>query len=289
VAYRCTSPCATRAKRVWLANLSFTNLESCTGRRRTPALLEIDADSQGPGFINYFPEGYLSQWFREQGEEVSIFCLHRTGVVPLREAYQHSSTNCTSTRFFLVDGGTDSLMRGDEEGLGTPHEDIASLAATYELPVERKLLACLGFGVDAFHGVSHYFYLEAVAELIRDGAYLGAFSLTADMPEVERFREATLSVFVQMPRHPSIVNSSILSAVAGHYGDHHATARTQGSELWINPLMALYWCFQLEPVARRVQYLEKMKETTTMSDVVVALSHWLAVRPEARSARPIPL
>ena len=30
----------------------------------------------------------------------------------------------------LVDGGTDSLMRGDEEGLGTPHEDIASLAGT---------------------------------------------------------------------------------------------------------------------------------------------------------------
>ena len=59
--------------------------------------------------------------------------------------------------------------------------------------------------------------------------------------------------------------------------------------MWINPLMALYWCFQLEPVARRVQYLEKMKETTTMSDVVVALSHWLAVRPEARAARPIPL
>src|SRR3978361_1228493 len=74
-------------KQVWLANLSFTSLESCTGKRRTPALLEIDADSRGPGFINYFPEGYLSQWFRARGDEVSVFCLHRTGAIPLRAAY----------------------------------------------------------------------------------------------------------------------------------------------------------------------------------------------------------
>ena len=29
----------------------------------------------------------------------------------------------------LVDGGTDSLMRGDEAKLGTPEEDMASIAA----------------------------------------------------------------------------------------------------------------------------------------------------------------
>ena len=276
-------------KQVWLANLSFTSLESCAGKRRTPALLEIDADSGTPGLINYFPEGYLTRWFRERGDEVSVFCLHRTGVAPLREAYERLLAELQFDTLILVDGGTDSLMRGDEDGRGTPHEDVASLAATHELPIPRKLLACLGFGVDAFHGVSHYHYLEAVAELIREGAYLGAFSLTADMPTVELFRQATQYVFARMPHHPSIVNSSILSAIAGHYGDHHATDRTRGSELWINPLMALYWCFYLEPVARRVQYLDAMKQTETMSDVVVVLARWLATRPEVREARPIPL
>src|SRR4051794_25089667 len=130
-------------KQVWLANLSFTSLEGCSGRRHTPALLEVDADSQGPGYINYFPEGYLCQWFREQGEEVSVYCLHKTGVVPLRKAYEHLLGALNFDTLLLVDGGTDSLMRGDEDGLGTPHEDVASLAATFELPVPRKLLACL--------------------------------------------------------------------------------------------------------------------------------------------------
>jgi hypothetical protein len=56
-------------KTVFLANLSFTHLEDVTGQRLTPALVEVTADSEGPRWINYFPEGYLCQWFREQGEE----------------------------------------------------------------------------------------------------------------------------------------------------------------------------------------------------------------------------
>jgi hypothetical protein len=81
----------------------------------------------------------------------------------------------------LVDGGTDSLMRGDEIGLGTPREDIATIAAVDELEVERKMLVCLGFGIDRFHGVCHAHFLEAVAELIQTGGYLGTFSLLEDM------------------------------------------------------------------------------------------------------------
>src|SRR5262245_63738399 len=63
-------------KEVFLANLSFTRLEDATGNRLTPELLEVNADSTGPGYINYFPERYLSQYFRQQGEEVSVYCLH---------------------------------------------------------------------------------------------------------------------------------------------------------------------------------------------------------------------
>lgn len=35
----------------------------------------------------------------------------------------------------LVDGGTDSLMRGDEVELGTPTEDMSSIAAIHQLKV----------------------------------------------------------------------------------------------------------------------------------------------------------
>lgn len=251
-------------KQVHLANLSFSFL-SPLEERLSPSMLAVTADSQG--YADYFPELYLCQWFRTQGEELPIYCFERTGVQPLLRSYQTLVDQLNLDTVVLVDGGTDSLMRGDEVGLGTPHEDVTSIAAVNNLRVSRKLLICLGFGVDRYHGVCHAQFLEAVAELSRNDGYLGMFSLLENMIEVKQYRAATEYVFQQMPEHISIVSSSILSALAGHYGNHHATDRTRGSKLWINPLMPVYWAFQLPQVAERVLYLEAIQNTTTYEDV----------------------
>jgi hypothetical protein len=222
----------------------------------------------------YFPEYHLSRWFRSRGEEVPVYCFDRTGFQPLREAYQAVVRHLQADTVVLVDGGTDSLMRGDEAGLGTPEEDVCSIAAVDDLDVPRKYLVCLGFGVDAFHGVCHAHALEAVAELTREGAFLGALGLTQEMPEVRRYAEAAQAVCEAMPDCPSIVCASILSALEGQYGDHHRTARTRGSTLWINPLMTFYWCFRLTPVARRILYLGMVKRTRTLWDVMQAIDQF---------------
>jgi hypothetical protein len=256
-------------KRVHLANLSFTNLDGVEGRRLAPAVVEVKADTRH--LLRYFPEFYLSQWFREVGQEVPIYCFERTGFRPLRDAYQAVVDELKPDAIVLVDGGTDSLMCGDEAGLGTPEEDMASIAAVDDLPGVNKYLVCVGFGVDSFHGVCHEHCLEAVADLTRRGGYLGAFSLLAEMIEVKLYREATLSVFRAMPDHPSIVSSSIFSALDGHYGNHHATERTRGSTLWINPLMPLYWCFQLAVVAQRIKYLAAVKASENYFDLMALI------------------
>jgi hypothetical protein len=89
----------------------------------------------------------------------------------------------------------------------------------------------VGFGIDAFHGVCHAQVLENTAALIESGGYLGAWSLTLDMGEFALYREACEFVFARMPHHPSIVNTSIIAAVQGWFGDRHPTPRTAGSEL----------------------------------------------------------
>jgi hypothetical protein len=276
-------------KEAFLANLSFSLLHMSGCRRLSPVLYEATADASVPPYLNYFPEGYLCRWFRKAGEEVSIYCFERTGARPLTESYRALIELLKIDALLLVDGGTDSLMRGDEVGLGTPQEDIASIAAADAVEVPIKLLACLGFGIDHYHGVCHAHFLEAVAELIRAGAHLGTFSLTSDMPEVERFRDAAEAVFADMPQHPSIVSTSILSALEGRYGDYHATSRTHGSELWINPLMALYWCFRLGPVARRILYLDAVKQTDTYDEITEAITEVVRGLPARRARRAIPL
>jgi hypothetical protein len=268
-------------REVHLANLSFSVLPREPGCRLTRSLARITADT--PILTNYFPEVHLARWFRERGESVPVYCFDRTGARPLLEGYRELVARLGIDTLILVDGGTDSLMRGDEVGLGTPHEDIASIAAVDDLEVERKLLACLGFGVDYYHGVCHAHFLEAVAELTKAGGYLGMFSLVEEMPEVRLFRAAAEAVFAAMPHHPSIVSTSILSAIAGEYGDHHATSRTSGSTLWINPLMPVYWTFRHEQVARRVLYLDEMKATEQYGDVLHLIKEF---RSRLASVRP---
>jgi hypothetical protein len=252
-----------QGKTVFLANYSFAYIEEVQGMRPASTVVEVTADSEG--LTDYFPEKYLAQWFRTQGQETSIYCFHRTGCLPLLDAYRALATQLQLDTVVVVDGGTDGLMRGDEAGLGTPCEDISSIAAVDELDVERKILVCLGFGVDRYHGVCHAQFLEAVAELTKQGAFLGVFSLLEQMPEVQKYQAATKAVFTMMPQRLSMVNGSILAALEGHYGDSPQTEHANGT-LWINPLMTFYWAFDLKAVAKRILYLDDIKKTLSLWD-----------------------
>jgi hypothetical protein len=276
-----------RGQEVHLANLSWSRLDRSNERRLIHGVTRVDADSEGRA--DYFPEAYLCQWFRTHGEEIGVWCFPRLGGRPLAEAYDALVTELDVDAVVLVDGGTDILMRGDEERLGTPWEDIASLAAVDAVAVPRKFVVCLGFGVDAFHGVCHAHVLEAVAATIKTGGFLGAVSLLAEMPEVRRYLEAVEYVSARMPRSASIVCSSITSALEGEYGDHHRNARTEGSELWINPLMTLLWAFELEAVARRCIYLDAVKKTADMGEITRVIHDARLALGRVRAHVPIPV
>ncbi len=253
-----------QGKAVHLASLSFVSKPEGEGSGVSSTLFEASADSAGSD--SYFPERELARWFRGRGEEVSISCFELSGVRQLRDAYETVIATHDIDAVVLVDGGTDSLMRGDESGLGTPAEDASSIAAVHALDVQYKALACIGFGVDDYHGVSHHDFLEAVAELTRGGAYLGAISLLPGMAEADAYVSAVDHAHAYIERG-SIVNSSVVSAVLGEFGDHHRLERTKGSRLWINPLMSQYFCFQLEAVANRLQYLRLIRETESLFEI----------------------
>ena len=275
-------------KEVHLANLSFSTIYASNGGRVAPAVVKVTADTSSGGEY-YFPELYLAQWFASRGERVPIYAFDRTGVVPITAGYKALTEQLNVDTVILIDGGTDSLMRGDEPGLGTPEEDSASIAAVQQLENVQKYLVCLGFGVDTFHGVCHAYFLEAVAELIKDGAFLGVWSLTREMPEVALYRAATEFVRLKMINHPSIVSSSILSAIEGQFGDYHETQRTEGSALFINALMSLYWCFDLDAVARRNLYLKDILHTETYRSLQVAIALFRMPRDNEKPWMSLPM
>lgn len=272
-------------RNVFLANLSFVSLSSTNAQKLTRALYLVEPATTGQDF--YFPERTLAQFLSRRGEPVSVYGFEKLGVAPIREGYSFLVESLNLDAIVLVDGGTDILLRGDEAALGTPAEDMASLAAVAAMNIPTRVVACIAFGVDSHHGVCHANWLENVAALNFEGAFLGATALLKRMPEVRLYLDAVNDADAATSMQPSIVNGSIASAIEGHFGDYHRHSRTSGSKLFINPLMSLLWLFDLPAVARRNLYIDRLSDTETNWDIHVAIANFCET-VRRRRWEPIP-
>ncbi|WP_030269130.1 DUF1152 domain-containing protein [Streptomyces sp. NRRL B-24484] len=275
-------------KEVHLANLSFSHLYGLdTEVWLAPDVAEIRPDTRSAE--QYFPERTLARWLRLHGMPDTVFAFASVGVQPLRAAYRALTDHLGTDAVLLVDGGTDILMRGDEAGLGTPEEDMASLAAVAGLPhLPTRLVACLGFGVDAYHGVNHTLVLENLAALDRAGGYLGAFSLPRESREGALYLDAVEHARAAFPEHPSIVHGSVAAALRGEFGDVRFTARTKGGELFVNPLMTLWFGVTVEALAARHLYLDRIERTVLMRQISSAVEEFRDGLPAQRPPRVFP-
>lgn len=272
-------------KQVVFASFSFTNLWLCGGERIAETVWRVDHRAAE---IPYFPEKWLGEWMGRRDQLVPIYAFAKSGVRPLAAAYRTIIERHDIDTVILVDGGTDSLVFGDEPGVGSVVEDAVSLVAADQAAGENVLLAAIGFGVDHYHGVSHHAFLENAAQLIRDRGFLGMFSLSQGSKEADAFLDLVDYANQRQPQHPSIVCNSIASALRGEFGNYHVTNRTSGNELFINPLMTQYWTFQSSAVVRRMAYAGQLAETERAEDVrrIIDLHREMS---ELRPFRPIPL
>lgn len=262
-----------------LASLSFSfRHQEMTGRKLGTNIVQVTAQSRGNEY--YFPEGYLTQWLGRKNIPQSIFCIRPTGVRGVMDSYTRLLEELKFDTLVLVDGGIDSIMRGDESRIGTPLEDMCSIVAADRLSVPSKQLVCLGYTAET--DVCHASALETMALLIRSGAYMGSLSLSLDAPEVKMFVEACDFVFHEMRGYESVICSSVMAALEGQFGDHHRTRRTVGSKLCINPLMPFYWAFDLEKVARSILYLDEIVETERPIDVGIKIKEFREGTPRRR-------
>ncbi|MBU2666818.1 DUF1152 domain-containing protein [Actinoplanes bogorensis] len=252
---------------VHLANLSFSELELVDRESwLSEHVVEVTPATASPDW--YFPEGALAGWLSDNQLPSTVYAFPPLGVQTLREAYQFLIDRLDLDAIVLVDGGTDILLRGDENGLGTPVEDLTSVAAVAGLDVGVKLVTCLGFGIDANDGVNHVQVLENLAALDREGGYLGALSIPGSSREAQLYRDAVAHAAAATPDRPSIVNGQIAAATAGAFGDVQFTRRTSGSALFVNPLMAIYFTVDLDKLAARCLYLDRIENTVGRRQVI---------------------
>lgn len=274
-------------KEVHLANFSFSEVSNFSkGLRLTETLVGVN--SEYDDFIFNFPEVHLSRWFKEKmDEDVKIWCFQKTGTDPLLDNYKVLIEHLNIDSILLIDGGVDSLVTGDEAEVGTVIEDATSLFVLNELDeLKTRLLCCAGFGAE--RDITYSQILENIAVLFAEGGFLGTCSLAPQMEVYKEYENAVLFVQEQDYQDVSIINSSIISAVQGHFGNYHLTEKSKGNKLWISPLMALYWFFDLPTVTKQNKFLETLRGTKTFMDAFKAFTLF-ASKLKRRSITKIPL
>lgn len=268
-------------KQVYFASLSFCYLDGLGEAIPTPGYPNLYPVVGRDAREDYYcPEAWLARFLEKQFDYAEpIWCFTRTGVRPLQAAYRYLQRELELDAIVLLDGGVDVLLAGNETALGTPEEDLTSLAAVYGLDVPLKLVACLGLGAELRDGICHEQVLARIAQLQRHQAYLGAGSLLDGTPGGALYRRGVEYLFAhQRGQRQSHVHKLVLQAMAGEYGAH-------GEATWLTPLLNLLWYFDLDGVATTHLFLDKLQHTSTPTEVALAIEaarNALTPLPESR-------
>ena len=109
--------------------------------------------------------------------------------------------------------------------------------------------------------------------------------LGPQMEVYHAYDEAVTYVQSNELQDPSVINSWIISAVRGNYGDYHLTEKIRRSQLWISPLMPVYWFFDFDRVVKQNLLLAEIEGTMLFRDAlykVIAKVKRISRRPESK-------
>lgn len=281
-------------KSVHLANYSFTPLQLATVLGDPVVEIKdvlVGARGEVKRKFDYYPEGFLAEWFSQQGQDEIVWMITGSGVPIVQQAYTRLIRKLKIDAIILVDGGVDSLMRGDEANPGSLLEDTISLAAIEPLDVPTKILASVGFGTEVEEDVCHYTALENMADLIKAGGFYGSCALTPQMDAFKQYEAACHHAWDGDSRRKSHISTRIIPAVNGEFGDVHMYENDgyRSTRLFISPLMGLYWFFDADVVVKHSLLAKQIRNEATKNDaLLIALNYMSPDRTRKRPRRQIP-
>ena len=220
---------------------------------------------------------FLDQRYPESAPHFAYAYYARHFTVPLlQRLYRQLVREHSIDAIILVDGGSDSLMAGDEEGLGDPVEDCVSVTAVASLEeVKLKILISLGLGCDRFNHVSDGASLRAIAELTAQGGFLGAVAMEPTSPGFVFYRDC-LEHINRSQQFRSVLAGSIASACEGHFGSDpippNLRPRVETGEIFLWPLMSVLWAFDVEKVAARSQMAKWIRNSMSVRECYWAVA-----------------
>lgn len=215
------------------------------------------------------PEGIVDEFLNYK-----FYVIGHHGVKGVRRGIQQIVDKEGITDILVIDGGVDALMHGDEIDAGTFLEDTITLTAVNRIQGVNKYFASLGMGTETEEGLNHYRALENISLLMSQGAFLGSCALTKESEEYRTYKEIVEKA-VAKGAPPSHIQTKIIAAVDGQFGNvemnYNARLSYSCGDVFINPLMSLYWFFDLAAIVGNNKLSSMLEHTNTYTDAVVTL------------------
>lgn len=217
------------------------------------------------------------------------YTIGRHGVLATKTALEEICLKHHIDAILAVDGGVDSLMTGNEENAGTILEDFIMLAAIDAL-YYPSVLCCVGFGTETEEELDHYAVLKNMANLVASRAFIGSFSLTADMWEYEAYKKECERVWDG--KRKSHVQTKVISAVEGKFGNDNIYSDIDSKvinpvdNVFISPLSSIYWFFDLKSVVKNNVVIPTIKRSNTFADAQI-LFRQIELEKQKKQALPL--
>lgn len=225
----------------------------------------------------YCPEvaicAYLDLQFPEDSPHFIYAYYARDYSIPLlTELHQKIFSFHNINAVLLIDGGSDSLIKGDEAGFGDPIEDAVSVAAVAFITSPEilfKALVCIGLGADRYNDVSDCSSLRAIAEITKLGGFLGSVALEKESPGYEFYKNCLEHIY-SMQSFRSVLSGSILASVEGFFDSEIIQEimgnRVMDGNVFVWPLMSMLWAFDPVVVADRSDVIKWIKDCETAQE-----------------------
>ena len=228
---------------------------------------------------NYKPEILLCQYlditFPEQKPHFIYAYYARDFCIGLlRNLYEMICGIHNIHAVVCVDGGSDSLMVGDEDGLGDPIEDAVSIGAIFSLAspsVKYSFLLCVGIGADRYNDVSDTASLRAIAELTAAGGFRGGFCLEPNSDAFLFYKNAVQYIYANQS-FQSVLAGVIVSSIEGYFGSETIpdfvtqSNRLRPGDIYFWPISGMVFAFDIKAVAERSQIIKWIYDCTSVKD-----------------------
>jgi hypothetical protein len=216
----------------------------------------------------------------------TVYTLGREGCNSVKHGLEEIIKIHNIDTILAVDGGIDSIMRGDEAQAGTILEDFITLGAINQIQNVNKLLVCIGFGTEIEEGLNHDLALENMSEIAKNGGFLGAYAIVPNSTGYAEYKSILLKTWET--KRVSHIHGRIIPAIEGEIEspykiDANLVAKSFESTKPLSLLSTIAWWFDLDTVVSLKPVMKILVNSNTFTD---AFSFLRAYTQQAK-LRPI--